>query len=289
MPETINDAPNHQEQLGAYKAAEANMMTAEASKESAITELGLFKKVNAQAIKEKTLTAEQTATMNDLKGAVILAKKIATAMKSLFEIEKFKSRKEGVIVVTREVFRESDSPEIREMKKEISKIREEITERAETLKTKKKERSKKVEALDKEITDLLEENRQSKLQVADIRKKIGEIDPSQKPKEKSEEASKRGRKSRWAGYNIRVHSDFQEGENPCRSGSSAAKTLDVLRESGELVYEEIIERGVPSRDISTLIENGKLIVGEKTAFFQPTELGNETVEEDDGEEEGSSE
>ena len=260
MPQTI------EELLEAFNDAEESMNLAETEKNSALTALEEWKRENATAISSKTLNAIQNATLTSLKDDVALQRRIFNASKSAYEVAKFRAKKGGAIVVQRATFRDTDSPEIKGWKEEISELRKGIADRMTQVKDLRDERRKRVDDIDRQITGLLADNHKTKEAIAELRKKIGEKDPSQAPKatgDKSGSASgKRGRPSRFSGKTIALHSDFVSGENPCRANSSVARTVEAFREAtdNEMLYDDAIASNIPSRDIVTLFEGGKLVV-----------------------------
>ena len=265
--ETVQTSPAHQTLIEALEQAQADLDAAEKEKNEAITNREKFSQVHAEAIQAKTLDANQNAELTALKDAVTMERKAFAVAQSIYEMAKYKAKKAGAIVIHRSTFKETDTPEIKALKQEIATIRTGINERVSTLKEKKEERRQKVEELDKEINNLLCDNHNDKLKITSLREKIGELDPTQKrkaPAPSSSASKKPGRRSRFGGKMVSLASEFRTGDNPARKGSSAAKTIESFREfdNNEILYEDAISRGIPSRDIVTLVEGGKLVVSQ---------------------------
>ena len=83
-----------------------------------------------------------------------------------------------------------------------------------------------------------------------------------KEKPSNGESKRGGRKAKYANKVLVLHENFVNGENPCRKGSLNEKCIEILRNvpDNRMKYEELVEMGIASRVIPTMIDDGKLVV-----------------------------
>ena len=243
------------------QSAETALSEATNAKNSAQT---LLEEHKAEIAGVKVPSAVQNARTNELKDELSFARKVFNAAKAKFEVEKFRARKAGILVIQRvkaSFIKEDDSPEVKAAKTEVETAKKTLAEILKTEFDRKKAHKEIVAAYKSDMETISDEKKKARKAISTLMEEVYRLDPASKPKETTSDGKRRGRKSALDGKTLSVHPDFANG-NPHREGSALHSAFQAFLDSANqsIDFNNAVATGVPSKDITALHKSGKLVV-----------------------------